>query len=199
MTTTHRTTSRGRAKQRGPKAVSPRAYRPPAPRLRLLSTGECEALLARNAVGRIAVAHRGHVNITPINYVYAAGWLFARADGAMRTAIGRNRWVAVEVAEVNGVSDWKSVVVRGACYVASSRGSAAADAAASRGVARLRREIPEMTSPGAAAGVQPVVFRVHAAELSGCAAALEVPLPASAMPRSGRAGGRRVPPRSTIA
>ena len=60
-------------------AVPPGGVRPPAPRVRSLSRRECEALLARNLVGRIAFAHRGHVDIAPTNYVYAAGWLFARA------------------------------------------------------------------------------------------------------------------------
>jgi nitroimidazol reductase NimA-like FMN-containing flavoprotein (pyridoxamine 5'-phosphate oxidase superfamily) len=80
-----------------------------------LSRPDCEALLARNMVGRIAFADRAHVDIVPISYVFMEGWLYARADAPMRTAIRRNRWVAVEVAEVRDVRRWQSVVVRGAC------------------------------------------------------------------------------------
>jgi nitroimidazol reductase NimA-like FMN-containing flavoprotein (pyridoxamine 5'-phosphate oxidase superfamily) len=146
------------------------AARPPAPRLRVLSREECEALLARNVVGRIAFAHRGHVNISPTNYVYAAGWLFARADDAMRMAIRRNRWVALEVAEVSGVSDWRSVVVRGACYATSASGSASDNAALESGVALLRREVPEMASSDKAVPFRTAIFRVHVDEMSGCEA-----------------------------
>jgi uncharacterized protein len=135
--------------------------------LRALARRECEAVLARNVVGRIAFAHRGHVNISPTNYVYAAGWIFARADDAMRTAIERNRWVALEVAEVSGVSDWRSVVVRGACYATSPGESASDDVALGRGVALLRREVPEMASSDEALPFRTVIFRVHVDEVTG--------------------------------
>lgn len=83
-----------------------RRVAPAPPSLRVLSCGECEALLARNVVGRIAFAHRHHVDVSPAICVDSGGWLFVRADRALRTAIRHNRWIAVEVAEIQGVSDW---------------------------------------------------------------------------------------------
>ena len=156
---------------------------PPATRLRALAGEECEALLARNVVGRIAFAHRGHVNISPTNYVYVAGWLFARADGAMRTAIRRNRWVALEVAEVSGVSDWRSVVVRGACYATSPAESASDDAELGDGLALLRREVPEIVSSEGGPALRTAIFRVHLDEVSGWEAVSSPAPPA----RGGRA------------
>lgn len=153
-------------------------------------------LLARNVVGRIAFAHRGHVNISPTNYVYAAGWLFARADDALRTAIRRNRWVAVEVAEVGGVSDWRSVVVRGTCYATTPSGSASDDAAVGRGVALLRREVPEMASSDDAVPFRTVIFRVHVNEVRGYEA-ISSPAPRqsdSTAPGASRPGRGRTSP-----
>jgi nitroimidazol reductase NimA-like FMN-containing flavoprotein (pyridoxamine 5'-phosphate oxidase superfamily) len=143
-----------------------RVQRSTPPVLRALSARQCEALLARNPVGRVAFAHRGHVNIAPMLYVFVDGWLYARADAAMRTAIRHNRWVAVEVAEVKGVSDWRSVVARGACYSTTTGGSTADDAVAD-GVKRLRSQLPEMVRPGGGARFRTAIYRVHVDELTG--------------------------------
>jgi nitroimidazol reductase NimA-like FMN-containing flavoprotein (pyridoxamine 5'-phosphate oxidase superfamily) len=126
-------------------------------------------VLARNMVGRIAFAHRGHVNIAPMLYVFVDGWLYARADAAMRAAIRRNRWVAVEVAEVKRVSDWQSVVVRGACYSTTEDRSMADDASA-QGIAHLRSKVPEMSSPGTTVRFRTAIYRVHVDELIGYSA-----------------------------
>lgn len=117
-------------------------------------------------VGRIAFAHRGHVNIAPMLYVFVDGWLYARADAAMRAAIRRNRWVAVEVAEVRGVSDWQSVVVRGACY-STTEGRSTADDAMADGIAHLRSKVPEISRRGSAVRLRTAIYRVHVDEVTG--------------------------------
>lgn len=136
-----------------------------------LDRTQCEALLERNIVGRIAFADRAHVDIVPISYVYLAGWLYARADAPMRTAIRRNRWVAVEVAEVRDVRRWRSVVVRGACYPVHGTGSVESDAAAARGVELLRTKVPVITLPGLDAPGAAIIYRVHADDITGLKAA----------------------------
>lgn len=141
----------------------------PAAVLRTISPRQCMAVLARNTVGRVAFAHRGQVNIAPMLYVFFDGWLYARADAAMRRAIRHNRWVAVEVAEVSGVSKWQSVVVRGACYSTTDVGSTA-DRALADGIARLRSKIPEMSHPRSRSRVQTAIYRVHVDRLTGYSA-----------------------------
>lgn len=117
-----------------PKHVRIGSRQPGVSVLTALTAQECTALLAENRVGRIAFADRAHVDIVPICYVFVDGWLYARADAPMRVAIRRNRWVAVEVAEVTDIRNWKSVVVRGACHPARGTGSTKTDAAAAIGV-----------------------------------------------------------------
>ena len=146
-----------------------RAGQLPAAVVRALSPRRCEAVLGRNSVGRIAFAHRGHVNIAPMLYVYVDGWLYARADAAMRTAIRHNRWVAVEVAEVTSVSEWQSVVVRGACYSTTDVGSGA-DPVIADGVARLRSRIPETSRPRSGVHFRTAIYRVHVDEIAGYSA-----------------------------
>jgi uncharacterized protein len=141
----------------------------PAAVLRPLSPRQCEAVLARNMVGRVAFAQHGHVSIAPMLYLFVDGWLYARADAAMRAAIRHNRWVAVEVAEVKGVSDWQSVVARGACHATTEGGSAVDDAVA-QAIARLRRKVPEMSLAGSAAQFRTAIYRVHVDELTGYSA-----------------------------
>src|SRR4029453_12518224 len=139
--------------------------------LTVLSRPECEALLARNIVGRIAFADRAHVDIVPISYVFIEGWLYARADAPMRTAIRRNRWVAVEVAEVRDVRRWQSVVVRGACYPVRGTGPPRGDASAGPGVDLLYAKVRAIAPPGIDMAAAAIIYRIHAARVRGLKAA----------------------------
>lgn len=178
MTTARTSRSAGRRQKTGPAATPASAVRPPTASLQLLDRRACEAILARNSVGRIAFAHHDHVNISPATYVYADGWLFARADATLRGALRQNRWVAVEVAEVTGVAEWQSVVIRGACYATSLSGSATEDATIARGVALLRGQVPKMSRAGGEAPFSTTIFRLHADEMTGYRA-----VPAPTRPR----------------
>jgi uncharacterized protein len=73
-----------------------------------------DALLARHAVARLAYTHRDRVDIEPIHYIYADGWLYLRTQpGTKLSTLIHNPWVALEVDEVRALHDWESVVVRG--------------------------------------------------------------------------------------
>lgn len=190
------TARRNRAAEARRRTASPPS--PPVPArllpvvtLRVISRGECERVLARNVVGRIAFAHQGHARIAPATYVYANGWLYARADRALRRAIHHNRWVAVEVAEIQSVTDWQSVVVRGACYATSPNRAAAGDAGMAEGRALLRDTVPEMSREGQTVPFATAIFRVHVDELTGYRAT------SSAAPREPVATERSSRPRRT--
>ena len=81
------------------------------PALRTLDHRECELVLARNEVGRLAYTLHDRVNIVPIHYVYEEGWIYGRTEpGGKLVEILRNRRVAFEVDEHEGVFSWSSVV-----------------------------------------------------------------------------------------
>ena len=92
----------------------------PMPKITIcdLETAECEALLARHHLGRIAFSFKDRVDIQPINYVFEGGWLSCRTEqGTKLETLHHSPWVAFEVDEAEGPYDWQSVVIRGTVYL----------------------------------------------------------------------------------
>ena len=145
-----------------------KSTRPTTPSFRELDRGECDAILGRNQLGRIAFSFHDRVDIEPIHYVHRGEWLYARTSpGAKLTVLGHNRWVAFEVDEVDGIFDWRSVVVRGSVYVLDPDGAQLDQRAYAEAVKLLRAVIP-----GAFAAHDPVAFRnlvirIHVDEVTG--------------------------------
>lgn len=77
-----------------------------------MTGAEIDLLLARNNVGRLAFSFHDRVDIQPIHYVYADGWLYGRtSEGEKTVTLRHNQWVALEVDEVEDTFTWRSVVV----------------------------------------------------------------------------------------
>lgn len=151
-------------------AVVPAASRPTAdgPHFHGLAPAQCEALLRRQRVGRLAYAHLGHVNIVPIHYVYADGWLYGRTGaGAKLLALRHHPWVAFEVDEVDDTFEWRSVVVRGALYLIARDGPAAERARWEHAAALLRAIVPEALTPADPTPERTTLFRIHVGEMTG--------------------------------
>ena len=168
---TARTTSqRRRSKARAKPPASASTARPGArpPRIVTMRPADCLALLERHTVGRMAYTFRNRVDITPIHYVYADGWLFARtSDGAKMTTIRHAPWVAFEVDEIHGVFDWKSVVVHGTVYRMARDGAPTEVRQWSKGMALLKRIVPETGTPDDPVPFRTVVFGIHIDTISG--------------------------------
>jgi nitroimidazol reductase NimA-like FMN-containing flavoprotein (pyridoxamine 5'-phosphate oxidase superfamily) len=139
------------------------------PTFRELSRQECEAILARNHVGRIAYAWENHVDIEPLHYVFDGGWLYGRTShGAKIRATGTTWWpVAFEVDEVEGLFQWRSVVVHGGFFTLDAEGADWEREEWRRGVEALRRLIPETLGEGDPVAFRTVVFRMAAQEVTG--------------------------------
>ena len=74
-------------------------------------------LLAEHHIGRIAFTFRDRVDIEPISYVYADGWIWARTSpGTKLTTVSHHPFVAFEIDDIRSPSDWRSVVVHGTIY-----------------------------------------------------------------------------------
>lgn len=74
-------------------------------------------LLAEHNIGRIAFTFRDRVDIEPISYVYADGWIYARTSpGTKLTMVQHHPYVAFEVDDIRSATDWRSVVVHGTIY-----------------------------------------------------------------------------------
>ena len=142
---------------------------PKRPSFEELARSECEAILVRHNVGRIAYSFRDRVDIEPIHYVYGDGWLYGRtSEGAKMTTVDHSRWVALEVEEVDGPFDWRSVVVHGALYRLTPE--LAKEEEISRAVRLLRTVLPEIGTHDDPAPFRTIIFRIHVDEIRGRAA-----------------------------
>jgi nitroimidazol reductase NimA-like FMN-containing flavoprotein (pyridoxamine 5'-phosphate oxidase superfamily) len=138
----------------------------PAPEFRELTREECNAVLARNHVGRIAFSHHDHVDIEPIGFVYEDDWIYGRtSDGTKLRTLAHNRWVAFETDEVSAMLDWRSVVIKGALYLLEADG--VRGEAYDKAVEVLRRFTPEALTEHDPVAFRTALFRIHADQVSG--------------------------------
>lgn len=132
-----------------------------APHFRTLSRRECEALLRRNVVGRLAYGFHDRVDIEPIHFVFARGALYGRtSEGTKLEVLRHSPWVAFEVDEVEGPYEWRSVVAHGTLHTLES--SARADA-----VALLRTVFPLTEREEDPTPHRDVVFHIVLDQMTG--------------------------------
>jgi nitroimidazol reductase NimA-like FMN-containing flavoprotein (pyridoxamine 5'-phosphate oxidase superfamily) len=143
----------------------------PRPHFRELNAKECVALLERHNVGRLAYSLKDRVDIEPIHYVHEDGWLYGRTQpGTKMEVLVHNRWVAVEVDEVDALFDWRSVVIKGGFYLLRKDGSEQEQAIYERGLGIIRRIVPEALTPNDPLPDRAILFRIHVDEMFGRAA-----------------------------
>lgn len=139
-----------------------------APNFRSLSSAECEKILSRNHVARIAFSFHDRVDIEPVHYVYEHGWMFGRTSpGSKLTTLAHSHWMAAEVDEIAGIFEWRSVVVRGSFYTVSPEVPGAEATAWARGVELLRTLIPETATPEDPVPFRTIIFQIRAEEMVG--------------------------------
>lgn len=138
------------------------------PSIRTLNRAECDAILARNHVGRLAFSFHDRVDIEPLHYVFDNGWLIGRTSYGTKLATLRHRpWVAFEVDEVEGTFEWRSVVVRGTFYVVTADGPPSEAQAWDHAIELLRQLVPATAAPGDPVPFRTVIFRIAIDEVSG--------------------------------
>jgi uncharacterized protein len=142
------------------------------PSFRELSRSEIDALLARNNVGRMAYARGSHIDIEPIHYVYANGWLYGRTSPGRKLDVAAREWwpVAFEVDEVDDLFRWRSAVVHGGFYTLDPKGATWEREEAQKAIDLLRTLEPETFTAEDPAPDRTVLFRIAVQEVSGRAA-----------------------------
>ena len=136
------------------------------PVIRELSRPECDALLARNHIGRIAFSYRDKVDIEPLSYVYNDGWIYGRTSlGSKLRVLAHNRWVAFETDALRDMFDWESVIVKGALYRLDNSGSQPEVYA--RAVELMRTIIPTALGADDPTPNRTELFRIHADRVTG--------------------------------
>ena len=139
------------------------------PAFRALDRRECEEILARNHVGRLAYTWEGHVNIEPLHYVYHDGWIYGRTShGQKMDAVGYT-WspVAFEVDEIEDIFRWRSVVVHGGFYAIPEHGAEWEREEWRKGVELLRGLIPQTLGGDDPVAFRTVLFRIAVQDVTG--------------------------------
>ena len=145
------------------------SHPPKRPSFVELSRAECEVILARHHVGRIAYSFNDRVDIEPIHFVFGDGWLYGRtSEGTKMATVDHSRWVALEVDEVKAPYDWCSVVVHGALYRLTPDTHKETEIA--RAITLLRTAMPEMGTEDDPAPSRKILFRIHVDDIRGRAA-----------------------------
>lgn len=151
-----------------------------APSLGNLDRKQCEAVLTRNVVGRLAFSLHDRVSIVPVHFVYSEGWIYGRTSpGGKLLDIVRNRRVAFEVDEDEGFFSWRSVVVHGSLYLVDPDRSAGERQAYAIALEHLRRVLPTSLGDADPVPFRTQLFRIQVTEISG---------------RSSSLGGKKIPP-----
>jgi nitroimidazol reductase NimA-like FMN-containing flavoprotein (pyridoxamine 5'-phosphate oxidase superfamily) len=159
-------------------------HRDDAPAFTVLPREECECLLARNRVGRVAFARGGRVEIVPLHYVFADGVLCGRTARGTRLDEAAenfsNAWpAAFEVEEVDDVFDWRSAVVHGNLHAAVKGGPEwrRDQPRWEKALRAFRRVFPEAFTDADPAAFRDVILRIDVAEISGRQARSAPPRP----------------------
>lgn len=143
------------------------------PALGALDRAESEALLKRNVVGRLAFALQDRVNIVPVHFVYDEGWIYGRtAPEGKLVPILRNRRVAFEVDEHQGMFSWQSVVVHGSMYLIDPDAGDKEKAAHETALRVMRRILPSTLGKADPVPFRNQLFRIQVSEISGRFSAL---------------------------
>jgi uncharacterized protein len=154
------------------RAGVPKAPSVSAPLFKTLTRGECESVLLRNNVGRLAFSIHDHVNIVPIHYAYLNGWIYGRTGSAGKLRdILRNRRIAFEVDEHSELFDWRSVVVHGPLYVVQPDTTQHARSIYLTALAVMRRLLPAALTESDPVPFRDQLIRIRAIELTGRASA----------------------------
>lgn len=139
--------------------------------IRTLTSEECQALLSRHHVGRLAYAYKQRVDIEPLHYVADGEWLYLRTGrGTKVSMLEHQPWVALEVDEIRDLFDWESVVVHGSVQVLNPLTGGETDARWQHAVATFRRLVPTAFASGDPTPHRDVMLRVHMSHVEGRAA-----------------------------
>jgi uncharacterized protein len=137
-----------------------------------LGRTQAEAVLRRNHVGRLAYARHEQVDVEPVNYVFAGEWLWCRTtEGTKWHALADSayRWwpVAFEVDEVDGIFQWRSVVVKGGFQALTPPDQGGDADVWANALTQLRTLLPEALTPDDPAPGRDRVFRIAVQEITG--------------------------------
>ena len=150
--------------------------------VRELSHDECLAILMKHHVAHVGIGFHDLLRLKICNYLYSDGWIYARTELGQDLVMARHHpWAAFEVAEVEGIYDWRSVEVRGAIEFLSSSTQSSEWFEFENAVRLLRTAVPEVLTANDPTPQRIQLLRVHLDEVMGRESRLanprQLPLP----------------------
>jgi nitroimidazol reductase NimA-like FMN-containing flavoprotein (pyridoxamine 5'-phosphate oxidase superfamily) len=140
----------------------------PQPVFDELTEAQCHVILDRNRVGRLAFAFNNQLDIAPVHFIRKGPWLYGRtAPGTKLTTLAHAPWVAFEVDEIEGLFNWRSVVVHGAFYRLTPGGTSYDVGAWETGIEALRELVPGSFTKADPVPFRMVMFRISIDRISG--------------------------------
>ena len=138
------------------------------PRIRGLSTLQSEFVLSRNHIGQLSFIVRGQPELLPLHYVYADGAIISRTTYGPKCAAWAERpHVAFGVEEIDGLFDWRSVIVRGRIRILSRHGTREERADYWRAIVIARTLIPETLTERDPTPERRIVFEISPEQITG--------------------------------
>lgn len=131
-----------------------------------LEDRDVHAILARNITGRIAFAVDGEIEIRPVSYVHADGFIYLRSTpyGTIAMTDPAGAPVGFEVDEIHSMTRWRSVVIKGTLF-RLSRGAEQEEWL--KAVGKLRRLMPQALRADDYARDRSELFRILIREATG--------------------------------
>ena len=82
--------------------------------IKSLKKEECQLILSQNYIGHLAYIYQNRPFIVPITYFYSDNRIICYSgDGHKINAMRQHDKVALEVAEISTITNWRSVVAHG--------------------------------------------------------------------------------------
>jgi uncharacterized protein len=138
------------------------------PRIRNLTEREMTFILARNCVGRIAYQGDGRVELVPVHYAYVEGGVVGRTSLGTKYLSWLTRdQIILGVDEIDGLFEWRSVLVRGTVRILRPRGSVQERAAYAEAVSAIGSIIPGAFTERDPTPYRSAVFAIAPVQMTG--------------------------------
>lgn len=134
------------------------------PLFKMLKRSESEAILLRNAVGKVAFPLNGRVELLSINYVCANGWIHGRT--ATATYLPSNAPATFEV-EDRSDGRWRSVVVHGQLDLVEAGNGGETGGFLGKALSRIRQLVEPTTDERPSPVLRDQLFCIRVTEISG--------------------------------
>jgi len=136
--------------------------------IREMSRDEALAVVAKHHVGDVGITFHDILRLKLCNYIYSAGWLYARTELGDNVVMARHHpWAAFQISEIDGIYDWRSVEVSGVLEFLSPDEQGNGSFEYENAVRLLQSAVPDVLTADDPMPQRVQLLRVHADNIFG--------------------------------